>query len=240
MVQQLRQPKLRNPFFPGHQQALVVQQDVPYGDIASIVAHVLIGRSYDSSQIGPEACTKERVMASIDELVDGSDDDSRAIFYYAGHGFDNNGAPPTIVGPSSMGVEPSELFGELGRVKGQKAVFIDACLSGRFTEYVSKLAVPVIRDYVVFASTKADGLSISCRRFELPERSFLKGKVISNLAHWLWTNHCEYGTVFLDSWPIPNYGIQGLEKLAKNFPALDIAGRVNLEIQRVSDTKFEL
>ncbi len=240
MIQQLQQPKLRDPFFPGRRQALVVQQDVSLGDIAYLVSAVFVERSYGLSQIGPEACTKERVMASIDELVGGSDDDSRTIFYYMGHGFDNNGVPPTIVGPYSSGIEPSELFGELGRVKGQKAVFIDACLSGRFTEYPNNLAVPVIRDYVVFASTRADGLSISSASWNVPNGSFLKEKVISNLAHWLWTTHCEYGIVFLDSWSIPKYGVQDLQKLAKNFPALDIVGRVNLEIQRVSDTRFEL
>ncbi len=241
MLQTLQEQKLIvNPYYR-HKQALLVQQDMHSSDSAFFIDDMLQSRGYEVSTTSPENCTKEYVLAAIDELADKSRDDSRTLFYYSGHGFLSDGIT-TIVDLYPEGIEPLELFSRLGRVRGKKAAIVDACLSGEFTDYLRRTycPVPLITDYVVIASTQRKGLSFS-GTIDVPNESRLKGRSISNVVYWMWTNHCEYGIFYLDKWPLMDFTIpsEEAEKLAQMFPHIDV-GQLSLEMQRISDTDFEL
>lgn len=236
-------PTLYSSIF-GNRQALLVQQNASFEDTGILVNRVLYQRGYDVAAVGPEACTKERVLASIDELVEGSRGDSRTLFYYSGHGFHSEGVT-TIVDAHPKGIEPHELFARLGRVRGRKAVFVDACLSGEFVDYVAANAGNIIRNYVVLAATSRDGLSLTARwrTPNIPSDSILNEKTISHLAHWLFMQHAEYASVFLDTWPIDErkYLIRPEdERFVQELSLPCLPRKIKLEIQRTSDVQFDL
>lgn len=227
----------------GKRQALLVQQNPSGEDTRVIVSHVLRQRGYDAATLGPEACTKERVLASIDGLVEGSEAGSKTLFYYAGHGFYSGNGVVSIVDSLQRGLRPQELFEALGQIRGRKAVFLDACLGGEFVDYVAANAGNIIRNYVVLAATSRDGLSLSGRweTPNIPPNSILNGKSISHLAHWLFMQHAKYGLVFLDTWPIDEHKYlvhPGDKQRFAQEPSLP--WKINLEIQRTSDVHFDL
>lgn len=240
----------------GNRQALVVQDarlvtdtGAP-ADTGNLAAHVLGGRGYRPSMIGSSLCTRENVLASIDRLVEDSRDDSKTVFYYAGHGYYaehgfEDDSSVKIVGHAEAGIGPHELFERLGRVRGAKALFIDACFSGRFTDYLARNPTALIRNYVVLASTHSNGIGISAKwrtPADTPDYSPLKG-TISNLAYWLFAQHRDYGLVFLNKWPVdvPIDGHDFIvdEELQEQNRRVGIPWPINMEIQRISDVAFD-
>ncbi len=223
----------------GNRQALLVQQNASVEDTGLLVNRVLQQRGYDVATVSPDACTKQNVLASIDSLVTGSKPDSRTLFYYTGHGFYDNGAT-TILDSHPRGFRPQELFQALGQIRGRKAVFLDACLSGEFVDYLAANAGKIIRNYVVLAATSRDGLSLTAKWTippNTPHSSPLNGN-ISNLAYWLFAQHRDYGTVYLDKWSIDELVFNPQEvaqKLTQGLP-----WKIRLEIQRTSDAPFDL
>lgn len=230
-----------NPFH-AHKQALLVKQNAG-SDSAFFIDDMLQSRGYEVYEIGSGNCTRGYVSAAIDELAGSSTPNSRTFFYYVGHGFPNENGKATIVDAYPKGIDPPELFTGLGRIRGKKAVFVDSCLSGEFIEYLRHFngAKPLIKDYVAFASTRRDGLSVSCSWNGLPDESRLGGRSVSNLVHWLYTNHCEYGGIHLGSLPIPSYRIspEEVQRISQMLPLLDME-KLSLDIQRIGDTDFEL
>ena len=222
----------------GNRQALVVQQNASFEDTGHLVNRVLQQRGYEVNTVSPDACTKQNVLASIDSLVTGSKRDSRTLFYYSGHGFYDDGAT-TILDFHPKGIEPRELFEQLGRVRGRKAVFVDACLSGEFTDFLlhSNNAGALIKNYVVLAATPRNGLGVTAKWTtppNTPHFSPLNGN-ISNLAYWLFAQHRDYGAVYLDKWPIDELVFDVAQKAHSGLP-----WKIRLEIQRTSDVHFDL
>ncbi|MBI2145004.1 caspase family protein [Candidatus Woesearchaeota archaeon] len=223
----------------GKRQALLVQQDPSFEDSAFIVGRVLRQRGYNLTQIGPGNCTKENVLASIDGLAASSEPDTKTLFYYTGHGFSEHRLT-TIVDSRSRGFRPQDLFQALGLLRGRKAVFLDACLSGEFVDYLATNAGELIRNYVVLAATSKDGLSVTTKweTPNIPQDSVLNGKSISHLAHWLFMQHAERGYVDLNTCPIDErkYRVPPeADALAQGLP-----WKIILEIQRTSDVQFDL
>ncbi len=97
-----------------------------------------------------------------------------------------------------------------------------------------------MKNYVVLAATPRDNLGIIGKWTtppNTPHYSPLNGKV-SNLAYWLFTQHRDYGTVYLDTWAIDELVFnppENAQKLAQGLP-----WKIGLEIQRTSDVHFDL
>ncbi len=198
-------------------------------------------RGYKIFTVGVEECTRERVLSSIDELAHDSRDGSKTFFYYAGHGshIDRtyvNGITTRGEGyVDSQRIVPYALFERLANVRGKKAVVIDACYSGEFTEYLRKgMGPPLLKDYVVIASTRRDGEGIVTVWTTKPEEvpRHLIDKSVSNVVFWLYGRTPHRRRVDLSQIPIPIFN--ALPDVRTRYP------KTNLEIQRVSDTGFIL
>ncbi len=227
-------------------QALLVQQNEECADNISFVSQLLHRRGYRTKVVGVEECTRERVLSSIDELAQSGRSNSRTFFYYAGRGHHigkdyANGITVNGTDVDSQRIVPYALFKRLRNVKGKKAVVIDACLSGEFSEYLeSQHQDKLLTDYVLIASTTKDGLSINTS-WSSPKDSPLKDRIVSSVVYWLYTNGNTHKRINLAGIPIPTFKfLEGYpQELQKIHPGINVE-KINLQIQRVSDTNFIL
>lgn len=236
----------RTPFY-AHRQALVVQQNENRRDDVFFVEDLLRSHRYDISIIGVEECRKEHVLSSIDRLAHDSRDNSKTFLYYAGHGhhIDKTHANGlTVSGDEdvySQRIAPSELFERLARVRGKKAVVIDACLSGEFVGELSGFQAELqFTDYVLITATTRDGFSLSAGILEAKDTP-LEGRSISPLVYWIYTAGSGGRKIDLANMPLPTVTItdDSLRNLQTMYPEIDVE-RIDLRVQRVGNIDFIL
>lgn len=241
---------LRPLLYRPHKQALLVQQDETRKDDICLVAELLKIKEYKTQIIGVEECTKERVLSSIDQLAESSRKGSNTFFYYAGHGGllgqdfnDGINVNGSNTDPCSMGIVPYELFERAKKIKGKKALLIDACLSGAFVEYLASSSRPLIKDYVVIASTLKEGLSFGGNIFttiqdgdKIDTHPLLSDKIISPLVCWLYIVSIKNKRVNLSRIPLPSVTLP--DEFLKKHPEIDL--KRDGIMYRITDTNFVL
>lgn len=91
------------------------------------LAEILKHRGYKGRirRLGYDA-TKQSIKAELRRLAQETTDESHTFFYFHGHG-GNNG----IIANGQV-INPKELYSLVRKIRGKKAVVIEACRSGRF------------------------------------------------------------------------------------------------------------
>ncbi|MGD9275949.1 MAG: caspase family protein [Candidatus Pacearchaeota archaeon] len=160
---------------PG-KKAILVQQDPTRGDDIKIANYYFKKFGYSIDYIPPNHATEDNIFKKINRIAS-NEKNNKTIFYYTGHGgrIKNsfiinidyiNGVPPDI---NKSRITPKEIFREIGKIKGKKAIIIDSCFSGIFPYWIkehlgrSKLTFKkkIINNFVVISATKEDSISVS-------------------------------------------------------------------------------
>lgn len=138
-----------------------------------LMSHILKSRGYNIDVINYNQLTWENIECIIGEKAKQSSKNSQTFFYFTGH---CNTAPKewtdglsinNVVEPDYYSrITPYKLFSMLGEIKGKKAIFLDCCNSGMFTDFVrdsNRLlsSEKLIEDYVVIAACPSDKNTIS-------------------------------------------------------------------------------
>ncbi len=142
--------------------ALLVQQKFTREDDIDLMGSELSKRNFSVEFIQPKDATKENLLDKIDKLAKESCDKSNTILYFANHGsiktksFNNGIEYKTKIQGISLNkdstcfnegddfviLSPSEFYKKISNIKGKKAVIVDTCFSGAFTEYFKHLIKP--------------------------------------------------------------------------------------------------
>lgn len=109
-----------------------------------------------------DEATKDDFFEHMETISRLTDEDSRFIFHYSGHGSEKGlYLPRTIAGSFKTAeyLSPAELYGSLGKLKGKKAVFLDCCHAGIFIN----TGIDVPPHTLVIAATGGDKKAYSKR-----------------------------------------------------------------------------
>jgi len=124
---------------------LLLQQRPSREDDIELMNNELKKRNFSVEIIRPEEATKENLTDKIGKLAEKSSNYSKTIFYFAGHGSIDSGIQGICLNKDSTCINegdefvlfsPLEFYEEISNIKGEKAVIIDTCFSGAFTEYL--------------------------------------------------------------------------------------------------------
>jgi hypothetical protein len=200
--------------------------------------HLLERRGFQSKILSQGACTKRRINEELGKIAESSSSISKTFLYYGGHYPVERSQPGGSfltyqgfrIGEGEK-LSPEEMFSALSPLKGRKAVVIDACHSGLYTEYVKKHNP--IRNYVVIAA---------CPRGTetLFGKVFIKGRWTGALTYGIYKALSEERKINLSDENImcgtEEYRKMSPQELKKRAVSGDFP--ISLEIQRESDTDF--
>jgi len=142
--------------------ALLVQQKFTRKDDIDLIGSELTKRNFSLEFIRPKDATKENLLDKLDKLAKESHDKSNTILYFANHGGIKTKSPingieyKTKIQGICLNKDsacfneeddfvillPSEFYKKISNIKGKKAVIVDTCFSGVFTEYLKHLIKP--------------------------------------------------------------------------------------------------
>jgi hypothetical protein len=182
--------------------ALILQQEYSRNDDVEIMVDELRKRNFTVELIEPENATKENLVDKIGKIAEKSGDSSKTLVYFAAHGgirekrynLIQQGVCLNSNKDDSVALlTPHEFYNEIKKVKGKKAVIVDSCFSGSFTEYLKPLIndntkqiykgfkkpVENLENYLVIAS---------CPELTVSKISnqYIDGKIISSLMSRLY------------------------------------------------------
>jgi len=227
------------------------EKETFHNDNIQIMSFLLGSRGYELMNIPPLEATQDNVFGAIDRIAKRTEDGHRTVFYYAGHG---KGSGICLEGRPAP-LFPDELLEVLGKCRGKKAILLEACNSGSFTDYArdflptyERLNGNVIDDFVVLASCPPNSettvLPEYLRRRKLGPVTFefSQGRKLGPVTHTLHKLLSSYSDVNLSTADISfadeHYGqyLDGINSSRSdpNSPPF------SFEIQRYSDTDFFL
>ncbi len=244
--------------------ALILQQKYTRNDDVKLINDELKKRNFDVEIMIPENATKENLIEKIKDMAGKSDEKSKTVFYFATHGsiIEKNNIDKTIQGiclnkdskcinedDDFELITPSELYEKISKVKGEKALILDSCFSGAFTEYLKpnpdieqiykayKRPVKNLENYITIAA---------CPKLTVSTISdkYIDGKIISALMNGLYSLlSSEKGEINISKDII----VCGNEEDRTNINDTNknrlLSGReylLSYEMQRVFDTDFIL
>lgn len=155
-----------------NKKAILIQGN-NYSNI-ELINHELSRRGYDCKVIDSFSATNTRIFESIDEVAVNSNEETKTVFYISSEGYkvpnekfsiltvkDSNSLLVKDSNPNTdcYAIFPHNLFEKLGKIKGKKAIFIDACYSGNFLE--CKNIEDLIENYVIVAACPEDKITAS-------------------------------------------------------------------------------
>lgn len=208
----------------------ILVQNKEYDDI-EVINHELRRRGYDCYILGPED-TEEEIFKSINDVASESNDETKTVFYFSGHGANLEDYGQVIIVNSSnptydkFGITPNCLFNKLAKVKGKKAIIIDACYSGRFT--LEEELEGIIENYVVIAACPED-----YKTHYSP--LYIMGEKLGSLTFDIYKLLNKSKPVNLSKEKIPKSTLEFLLQIPGK-----IISNVSYEKQRVSDIDFYL
>ena len=131
-----------------------------------LINHELSRRGYDCKVIDTFSATNTKIFESIDEIAVNSNEETKTVFYISSEGYKGPNEKVSILtvkdynsNKDYYAIYPYNLFEKLGKIKGKKAIFIDACYSGNFLE--CKNIEDLIENYVIVAACPEDRITAS-------------------------------------------------------------------------------
>jgi hypothetical protein len=129
--------------------ALLIQQNNKFKDNVEIMNHLFKMYGYNCKTNEQETlATRKNIFGGLEEIAKKSNEKSKTIFYYAGHGIDGDGYDKGIKIDLNKKITPYEIFNSIGKIKGEKAIIIDTCLSGVFTDYLDYYFKNYLKNYL--------------------------------------------------------------------------------------------
>jgi hypothetical protein len=226
----------------GNKEAILIQQNKNAEHNIEIMDYLLSQYGYRCQKIIMNSARKDHILYNIKLRKRYTNGKSKTIIYYKGHGKETGILGNNYTNKKET-ITPYELFNSIGKIKGKKAIIIDACHSGIFTKALDRgYNFPLkrsIENYVCIASCPPKNISINSPfliknkylgqltfglykllNFAKEDVNLITGKIeISNETHKKYINELSYYYSEL-------YGAHSKK-----------IGDVSFEMQRVSDMK---
>lgn len=217
---------------------------------------------YLTQLLNAEHLTRRDLENQLERLAENTNSCSQTIFYYCGHGVHAEDKPIILDseglslnnGSKEHIFRPSNFYSKIGKIRGKKAIILDACHSGLFIDYIKYQAI--ISDYVVIAAcpaqhetpvmdwlknvSKEEKLKHNIPASDTLEVSLLTGTLIGSIDDL--AKKAEYrGRPRIDLSTITIAPLFSLEQQRAIKEAAKSRGfSLSFEVQRVYDTAFIL
>lgn len=229
--------------------AILVNQDEMRLD-AEYLKEPLLKRGYECFIITALRASQKNILEKLEELSEESTSLDSTIYFHSGHGgvFDFLIGKPYTEALALNGYEnfdeltltPQELMGAMGKFRGKKAIMIDSCNGGAFTDYLKDLSTnennQVIRDYSCLASCPSGYSTLSVPL----DYGYKLGPLCYSLLNLIGKE--TKTPVNLSKTEIlcgPEYYRKNLDDVISSF-GLGNGEPISFELQRISDTDFYL
>jgi len=229
--------------------ALLVLQDNERWDDIVLMRQLLSERGYCVQALYPEDIDEKTLVSSIREFAKNTDEKSKNIFYFSGHGTfvktDNGSIVRGI--QLNQGEREEErimpayaLLEELANIKGYTGVVIDSCFSGQFSELAKDAEVRTylgLKNFVILASCPFDKKGIK-DDYEIEGKKMRLGSLTTGLVCALMASRGKEFNLSTEQILCGNEDQRANpEKYSENTDEeLDIS----FELQRTGDCDFKL